>query len=519
MTTENPPDNTPEQADAGRQTSGRPRRRSSVVAASVAAAVLLAGGGGAYWASTASDGDSGGSAASDGGDPPPLRLDGYGERAEDGGPGVAPGEPDPSGARYVAEGELPRGPRTAPVYRPGGEVSRERAEQLAKALDVPGKARSDGDTWKFGTPKDGSGPVLEVGTKAPGNWTYHRYGPGGSDNCAQQDGKGGGGPAARCPAPGGTAGGGGSDGEPVTEREAEQAAGPVLDAIGLSDAKLDASRALGAVRTVNAEPVLGGLPSYGWQTGLQVGSDGQLVGGSGRLAELVKGPEYPLMSAEQALKRLNAERGGGGVGIGGCASVVPHGDGDGAARSQPCTLPSKEDGAGTVKPAPSKISDAVPGQAVHFVDGEPALVPSWLFEVELPGSENTSTVTHPAVRDEHIARGGEDTGAPPESRPGAPGEGDGAGEAVNIVSYQVDGRTLTLHFWGGVCTGYSASAEVSGDTVRARVTGVEKNPGQPCIKVAKMFEEKVELKESPGDREVVDAADGKALPDKAPELK
>lgn len=117
------------------------RRRTPVVVASMAAAVLLAGGGAAYWVSSASSNEGAGSAAK--GDPPPLALDGY-----TGGGSIAAGEPNPQGAKYRAVKKLPGGPASAPVYRPKGEISRESVERLAKALDVSGKVRSEGTSWK-----------------------------------------------------------------------------------------------------------------------------------------------------------------------------------------------------------------------------------------------------------------------------------------------------------------------------------------------------------------------------------
>ncbi|MGP4002060.1 hypothetical protein [Streptomyces sp. 8N706] len=548
MSTEHSPEGTPED-----RTPENPRhRRSTLVAVSVAAAVLLAGGGGAYWASTASDGGGDGTPAAGQGDPPPLKLDGYGTGGSgSAGPdeGIAPGEPDPSGARYRAKGSLPDGPDSAHVYRAQGEVSRERAQRLAKALDVPGAPRLVDDTWKFGLTRDASGPTLDVQKKAPGTWTYVRYGKGGAGGCTEppmsgpKDQKGGTSSSAsdaRCPAPGDLSqepkDGEGDGAGPVSEREAKKAAGPALKSIGLSDAKLDASRTMGALRLVNADPVFEGLPTYGWHTGLQVGSDGQVAGGSGHLTELTKGPDYPVLGAEETLKELNKSSGGDRVGIDGCASAAPdHGavgieGGDAPKDSGPDSEQRRGDQPGAEacasaggttsqtqtapKSEPMTVRDAVFGLAIHFVAGKQALVPSWMFEVEQPGAtgpRSTYTVTHPAVQPKYIARS-TPGGTPPTSSPEKPG--GAAKTRTHIESYSVDGRTLTLHFWGGVCSNYSASADASDGTVKAQVTGVEKKPGKVCIKIAKQFEKKVTLDEPLGDREVVDASTGRDVPKK-----
>ncbi|MGP3924045.1 hypothetical protein [Streptomyces sp. 8N616] len=534
-----PTDGTPKSTpDPDRPTHGTPwRRRPTLVAVSVAAAVLLAGGGGAYWASTASEGGDGTPAAGQG-EPPPLELDGYARGEAGDGPGIAPGEPDPQGARYRATGELPDGPDSAPVYRAQDGVTRAQAEKLAKALGVSGAPRLVDDTWKFGLTRDASGPTLDVSKKAPGTWTYVRYGKGGGPECAEppmsapQNGEGDGSSASRptgCATPDGPDGadgsGGGDGAGPVSQEKAKKAAEPVLDGIGLSEAKLDASRTIGAVRIVNANPVYGELPSYGWQTGLQVGSDGQVVGGSGHLTELKKGPDYPVLGAADTLKLLNKASGGGKVGIGGCASAVPHdgrepGGEPGEAHTLPCAAPDQAQ----QEPKPLKVRDAVFGLAIHFVAGQQALVPSWMFEVEQPsakGKQSTYTVTHPAVQEKYIAQaapqspggpgtGGDEPTAQP-AEPGKPGK-PGAGTPVHVDSYSADDGTLTVRFWGGVCSDYSASADTSSPgTVKVQVTGKEKKPGQVCIKIAKLFEKKVTLDKPLGDRKVVDAATGKAV--------
>jgi hypothetical protein len=86
---------------------------------------------------------------------------------------------------------------------------------------------------------------------------------------------------------------------------------------------------------------------------------------------------------------------------------------------------------------------------------------------------------------------------------------------MRIESYRTDDRTLILSFWGGVCSGYSASADTSAPgTVKVTVTGKERKPGQICITIAKRFEEKVTLDKPLGERTVVDATTGKAVPKK-----
>lgn len=295
------------------------RRRSPLAVASVAAAVLVAGGGGAYFA-TSGFGTGGGSANAKSGaqrdaKPPLLSLE-----TSTGSPGIAPGEPDPSGGGmvYRAEGKLPDGPDKASVHRTKGAVTAAEVTALAKALGVPGTPRLDGPAWKIGADKDGAGPLLQVNKQAPGTWTFARYGasPGG-DNCKKVD---------VCPSRGdtGTTGESPAGSAAVSEAAAKKAAAPALSALGQSDADLDARQLMGAVRVVNAEPVVGGLPTYGWSTGIQVGADGQVVGGSGQLKKPVKSDEYPVLSATEALQQLNkAGRDSGTIGIGGCATPVP----------------------------------------------------------------------------------------------------------------------------------------------------------------------------------------------------
>ncbi|MFB6554011.1 hypothetical protein [Streptomyces sp. NPDC056405] len=498
MNTERPDNDDADAADeAG---TGRPARRRprAVAVASVAAAVLLVGTGGAYLATSASgDGPDGGTASGASGDdtPPPLALDDHGAPSGSGGTnGIAPGEPNPYGVTYRADGSLPDGPGSAPVYRAKGEVTEAEVARLAEALGVDGAPRVQGEAWKVGNAKDGSGPLLTVNTQAPGTWTFHRYTPG-TDNCKK---------GAVCKGPS-------ADGDPVSEAAAKKAAAPVLKALGQDDAKLDAGQVMGARRAVNAEPEVGGLPTYGWTTGVVVGAQGEVVGGSGQVKAPVKGDTYPVLGAEETLALLNAPGGGSGAGIGGCASPVPHQDRADTPCEPPTGAPEKP-----VKPEKSQkpekqtitVEDAAFGLAAHPVQGRQTLVPSWLFEVRAPGTRDAFTVTYPAVDPEYLttAAPASPSPAPSDEPTSAPGEP----RNVEVSGYTAEGGELTVHFTGGVCSDYEAKAEESSGKVTVTVTETP-HPEKVCILIAKEYERTVPLDEPLGDRTVV-GSDGKEIP-------
>ncbi|CAM5716237.1 hypothetical protein SVIOM342S_01433 [Streptomyces violaceorubidus] len=241
-------------------------------------------------------------------------------------------------------------------------------------------------------------PLLTVSRQAPGTWTFHRYAPG-TDNCKK---------GAVCKGPA-------ADGDPVGETAAKKAATPVLKALGQDDAKLDASQVMGARRAVNAEPAVGGLPTYGWTTGVVVDARGEVVGGSGQVKAPVKGDTYPVLDAEKTLALLNAPGAGTGAdtggagGIGGCTGPVPHED----RADPPCAPPTgAPERPGTGKKQVATVEDAVLGLAAHPVRGRQTLVPSWLFEVRAPGADDAVTVTYPAVEPEYLT-----TAAPAEPSP------------------------------------------------------------------------------------------------------
>ncbi|MFD9006401.1 hypothetical protein ACFV0T_36585 [Streptomyces sp. NPDC059582] len=475
---------------------GRPagRRRSPVVVASVAAAVLLVGGGGAYLAAGASGGSGGGKdsgsgmPAGDDGNPPPLALDGYtegGAGSSGGSNGIAPGEPNPYGVTYRAAGTLPEGPGSAPVYWATGTVTKDEVARLAESLGVDGTPVARGEVWKVGTGKDGAGPMLQVSKEAPGTWTFSRYAPG-TDNCrstvvCEQD------PAA--PAD-----------DPVSEAAAKKAAAPVLKALDQDDAKIDASQVMGAQRVVNADPLVGGLPTSGLTTGLTVNTQGEVVGGNGRLNTPAKGDTYPVLSARETLDLMNAAPGSTAhrMGIGGCASPVPLKD----RLEEPCGSSS----ASTAAPGGDRqtitVEDAVLGLTVRGANGRQALVPSWLFEARGSGAQDDFTVTYPAVDPKYLTPAPSATAPEPTAAP--------TSYDVKVDGYTAEGRELTVSYTGGVCADYDAKAVESSDKVTVKVTG-KPWPNKICIKIAKLFHQTVRLDQPLGDRKVV-GSDGKDVP-------
>lgn len=474
----------------------RPRRRSPLAVASVAAAVLLAGGGGAYWA-MAADGHGGGeysAADGSGATPPLLSLD---ERS--GGPatpsprpsapteGIAPGEPDPHGGRlvYRASGALPDGPDKAAVQRASGTVSASEVARLAKALGVQGTPRAEGTSWKVGSDGDGSGPLLRVAKQAPGTWTFARYGSGGTDNCESET---------VC-----SSKHVGPAGSPVSEKAAKAAAVPVLKAVGQDDAALDARQLMGSVRVVNADPVVGGLPTYGWATGIQVGPEGEVVGGSGQLKGLEKGADYPVIGAAEALKQLNAAQQPSGAKTGDCATPAPLSNGEKPSGMSCGTRTGAEPSTTTVT-----VDKATFGLAARYVDGKQLLVPSWIFTVR-PGAGGTGdTVAQVAVDPAYLTKD-----APSEKTPGGDGTKESGGR---LLSYGADGRTLSVTFWGGACSTYTASASEDASTVRVSVTETKPEKGKVCIMIAKELTRTVTLDQPLGERNVVDAASGTVVP-------
>ncbi len=477
---ENPPEppDTPDTQQPLNASAGPPHRhRNRLAVTLVAGAVLVAGGGSAYWAASAAGGARSAPAA----------------QGKDGGPAPLPGGPWATavpGGPYRLTGTLPAGPDSAPVHTPRGPVPRADVARLAAALGIPGSVRADHGLWRAGT---GGGPALQVGQDAPGSWVFTRAGA----PCAPPAGSG----TAVCYAPGrAVPRATGPAGSPVSAAGAERAAAPLLAALGLADARLDASGTAGALRTVTADPRVGGLPVHGWTTTVQVAPDGSVTSASGRLSRLAAGASYPVVTARQAFARLGAA--GSGAAGRACPTMRP---GAAGGPADPGDLPGVSAVPCVAARQPALVRGAVFGLSAQYVAGVPELVPSWLFRVAAAGAGGETVLALPAVDPRFIAAA---------SPTVTPSTGSAGPARVRITSYAADGAVLTLRFWGGVCSDYSASvAGRSAGTVTVRVTEVPRHPGAPCVLLARSDTARVRLPAPLAAGTVVrDGFDGRALP-------
>jgi hypothetical protein len=499
---------------------GRQRRRQLSVV-TVAAAVLLAGGGGAYWASTAGDGagpQSGGAS-----EPPALALDGLSTQAggdgEDGsGKGIAPGEPNPNRQIYKPNGKLPEGPRTAAVYRTPGSVTSSTVNALAESLGVGGEPEKKSGRWVVEQSGKSGGDSLTLSVndeRMAGNWTFQTEGspvmpcgkplptvPGGGPAPGSQVER-----PESCPSVPGS-----GKGDPVSEKEAEDAVQPVLKTLKLTDAELDASVTTGSLRMVSVTPDVGGMTAQDRKSTFSVDEDGKIVRGHGSIGKLRKGSSYPVMSASETLEQLNKHGAGGGSTVREPAPPAEEG--------QPGETKAGPGGEKAAAGKPLKVTDAKFGLVTRYSVGKPVLVPSWLFEVRLPGGGQTASVAHPAVEPEYLKPakpqqpgGGTDTDDGTGSgQPGAGDKPEADTPLPGVKSYEAEGRTLKLTFWGGVCDKYQAQAEETGKSVEVTIRAEESGNGRVCVKMAKQQTVEVELDEKLGDRKVVDAQDGERVP-------
>lgn len=486
--------------DSGQPGPAKPHQR-RLVTFSVAAAVLLAGGGtylgqSLLGGSDASRGSTG-TAEGTGPAPEPLRLDGHGlsARSESG-----------SQDSYRLAGKAPKGPATAPVYR-AGKVEKSSVTKLAKALGLTGTPRQQNKTWLVREGTDTMGPVLRVsGTEhgQRGQWSFSKHSTGTDPRCGKipQPDK-----PPKCPSTAvegeankpslrgsspsveGGAGEAADGQEPVSQKRAKEAAAPVLRSLGLSHARVDATATTGALRTVKAQPQLNGLPVQGWDTSVSVNTGGEVVRGHGALAQLAKSADYPVLGARETLAQLNENR---------------PARGEIQCLKEPCESGDDAD--------PVKVSNPVFQLAAHSSEGKRVLVPSWSFELG-----EGRAVSYPALEPRHLesaeepSKGSGPGGGADLSEPDSPGGTPQPAPGGNgVESYAPEDRTLRVHFWGGVCSDYSATAKETAETVRITLHAQAREPGEVCVKIAKAMSVKVTLEDPVGERKVVDE-EGKRL--------
>ncbi|MCZ0979374.1 hypothetical protein O1L60_10385 [Streptomyces diastatochromogenes] len=147
------------------------------------------------------------------------------------------------------------------------------------------------------------------------------------------------------------------------------------------------------------------------------------------------------------------------------------------------------------------MTGAVFGLAARDVAGERLLVPAWLFTAD-PVDAAPYTVVETAVVREYLA---------PPVKPSPPDQGTAPARQIGSYRTAEDGRKLTVTFWGGVCGTYTAEAVETPERVTVRIDE-KSDPGRVCIAIAKEITLTVTLQSPLGDRAVVDAASGEAVP-------
>lgn len=344
-----------------------------------------------YSAGTAQEGSTAQTARSSGPTPPPVVI----------------GRP---GSGYRLSGVLPTGPASAAVYRFPGQVPVTALRALTQALDLTAAPVRHAYGWAV---SGRGGAQLLVRDDGAGQWSYVRQaGPGTCLPQVELD---------AAPAPGyGTACSGpavpGTPGSPPagpSAAVARAAAGPVLAAVGLSAP--DATVWTGSpVSTVSADPVGGGLATVGLSTTVSVDRAG-VVAAQGWLGTATVGAQYPLVTAEQALRSLSRmahPMGGEASGVAAPAVAIA------------CPMP-----AGPATPVcggPTVITGARLGLALRYDVSAPVLVPAWLFSV---AGDPTYPIVVTAVQPRYLG----DPVVPPDTSGGAgAGTGSSAGPPTSV---------------------------------------------------------------------------------------
>lgn len=509
---------------AEHQETGRARRRILPVLSALA---VLAVSGGAGYALSSLPGQ-------DDDRPPPLRLSGTGEAAAVAA-GAAPA------VEYLVSGSLPDGPGEAPVYRLADRpLDAAAVRPLAEATGAAGAPRENADAWVSG----GTGVMLRVGKHAGQRWSTTVMGAA-SVECLRPSRKLDRRPAlTSCPprvaAP--------------SPAQAAARARPVFEAVGLDAGKARTVPG-GSTVTLTVDPTVDSRPTSGFSTTATVDA-GRVVSASGWLGRPEAGAEYPVITAEQALAELrkrpppipvampaapavavsppkagwtrpsaratagSSAAGSSGTGSSGTGSSGTGSSAGSAGAGSSPVLPTAGPEAPAPKPLwrPTKLTvqTARFGYSLQMQDGEPLLVPSWLFDLAQPRTTVAQVAVDPRYLDpagtatsnpepaQSPSRNPDDpvsdpatpapgsvppaappappTGVPPAPPPGAepaPGVPSGPFNGLTRITAAKaggDGRTLTLTVDGGPADGpcrttYQAWAKADASRVWLAVQG------------------------------------------------
>ena len=303
----------------------------------------------------------------------------------------------------------------------------------------------------------------------------------------------------------------------VADAVALAAATPIIKAAHLAGTPFVAPWG-GSPATVLIDPTIAGLPTSGVQTSISVDDKG-VANGYGRIGTPVELGQYPIISATAALTALNGSP-RPEVAIACPVEVSPNPTSSDAVVPLPACVSS----------APMILTKATFGLQLQYDVVQPVLVPAWLYTPE--GSTTSSDVIGSiAVDPKYIApptpiavpsmstapmpmpvsSAGGSSGSVGTANSG-PMTGSGGAVTASAQTYTDNGdQTLTLHFWGGDCSTYSAAAKESDATVTVFITDTPTNPGGMCDAMAKSTDVLVKLSTSLGSRTVIDGPSGATL--------
>ncbi|MCU1601702.1 MAG: Large rane protein [Frankiales bacterium] len=231
---------------------------------------------------------------------------------------------------------------------------------------------------------------------------------------------------------------------------------------------------------------LDGRTVSGLTNGVTVGQDGKVNGGSGFLGTPAADDSYPVISAQDAYDELPA-----------------------LAHPDICQLPP-DGSSGCVEPAKTHITGAELGLSLQYTtDGGAVLVPSWLFATQ------HGFVSAVAIEKQY--RGGGDKPVDPPATNGtdvAPASAAREQVAVQAARAGATSKALVVTYEDGGCGHQNLTAQAKEDdkTVYVDLEADPQAQGVACTTDSRPKDVTLDLQAPLGDRTVIDASTGKAVP-------